>query len=219
MPRSLIRGVHERIDRDGGKVVPLNLEEVRAAATDLVKAGAESLAICFLWAARNPEHEQQAKDAVLALYPDMFVCAAHEVASNLGEYERFNSAVINSYVGPRLNSSLNELDSLLRAHGFKGELLVGQSDGGALYVEESVPVHTLQSGPAGGVIASRSEGQLLEHSNIITTDVGGTSFDVGIIADGYMGRVAPASGGPLSGGLPNDSGGVGGRRRRFNCLD
>jgi N-methylhydantoinase A len=184
VPRSLVRGVHERIDRDGRQVVALDLEEVRAAAADLVKAGVESLAICFLWAVRNPEHERQAKDAVLALYPDLFVCAAHEVASNLGEYERFNTAVINAYIGPRLTASLNELESLLRSNGFAGQLLVGQSDGGALYADETVPVYTMQSGPAGGVIASRSEGQLLEHSNIITADVGGTSFDVGIVADG-----------------------------------
>ncbi|MGE0253883.1 MAG: hydantoinase/oxoprolinase family protein [Alphaproteobacteria bacterium] len=184
VPRRLTRGVHERIDRDGRIVVPLDIAEVLARTDELLAAGAEALAVGFLWSVRNPEHERRARDAIAAAHPGLFVCASHEIAAHLGEYERFNTAVINAYVAPRLTASLDELDALLRARGFKGELLVAQSDGGALYVGETVPAYTLKSGPAGGVIASRSEGELLGHANVITTDVGGTSFDVGIVAGG-----------------------------------
>ena len=184
MPWRLTRGVHERIDRDGRVVVALDSDEVAAASDDLIAAGAQALAIGFMWSVRNPDHERQAKEIIQARHPDIFICASHEIAEHLGEHERFNTAAINAYVAPRLTASLDELEALLQQHGFRGELLVGQSDGGALYVNETVPAYTLKSGPAGGVIASRSEGELLGHKNVITADVGGTSFDVGIIADG-----------------------------------
>lgn len=184
IPKRLIRGVSERTDRSGAEVVALDPEEVRRAADELVAGGAESLAICFLWSVADPAHEIAARDAVLADHPGLFVTASHDVARTVGEYERFATAAINAYVGPRLSRFLAGFETELRGHGFTGRLLVSQSDGGSVAFDRTRPVYTLQSGPAAGVLASRSEGALLGEPNVVTTDVGGTSFDVGLVADG-----------------------------------
>lgn len=184
VPKPLIRSINERVDEGGNEVVPLDVEGVRDAARSLMDDGVESIAVCFLWAVRNGDHERRAREAIVEMYPDLYVCTSHEVASYLGEYERFITAVVNAYVAPRLSDSLAELERILQGRGFGGELLVGQSDGGALYTGEAIPAYTLQSGPAAGVIASKGEGDLLDFDNIITADVGGTSFDVGLVADG-----------------------------------
>lgn len=184
VPRPLIRSIDERVDQAGNEVVPLDAEGVREAARTLVEdEGVESIAVCFLWSVRNGDHERRASEIIAEMYPDLYVCTSHGVASYLGEYERFITAVVNAYVAPRLSDSLDELERTLQGRGFGGELLVGQSDGGALYTREAIPVYTLQSGPAAGVIASKGEGDLLDFGNIITADVGGTSFDVGLVAD------------------------------------
>lgn len=184
IPKQLIRGVAERTDSTGAEVVALDLAAVRNAADALVEQGVQSLAICFLWSVRNPEHELAARDAVLADHPDLFVTTSHNVAPTIGEYERFVTAAINAYVGPRLSAFLAGFETRLREYGFDGRLMISQSDGGSLSFEQTRPVYTLQSGPVAGVLASKTEGQLLDEPNIVTTDVGGTSFDVGLVADG-----------------------------------
>ena len=184
IPKRRIRGVSGRIDRSGAEVVALDIDEVRRAADELVADGTESLAICFLWSVANTAHEATARDAVLADHPDLFVTTSHEVARTIGEYERFATAAINAYVGPRLSRFLSGFEAELRAHGFAGRLLVSQSDGGSVAFDRTQPVYTLQSGPAAGVLASKAEGALLGEPNVVTTDVGGTSFDVGLVADG-----------------------------------
>ncbi len=184
IPKQMIRGVSQRIDSTGTQVVALDVDAVRAAADELVAAGAEALAICFLWSIRNPDHEIAARDAVLADHPDLFVTTSQGVAPTIGEYERFVTAAINAYVGPRLSGFLAGFEARLRALGFEGRLMISQSDGGSLSFEQTRPVYTLQSGPVAGVLASKTEGRLMGEQNVVTTDVGGTSFDVGMVADG-----------------------------------
>jgi len=184
VPKKLVRGINERVDWSGKEVVPLDMQDLEQAIHSLVQEGAQAITVCFLWSIRNPDHELRAKEAALRLYPTLYTSTSHEISTSLGEYERFTSAVINAYVGPLIAQSLSSLEELLRQHGFTGQILVAQSDGGCLYASESRPVYTLQSGPAAGVIASKLEGDLLGYKNIISTDVGGTSFDVGLVVDG-----------------------------------
>jgi N-methylhydantoinase A len=192
VPKHMIREVTERVDATGEVVVPLAADEVRGAVAELVEAGAESIAVCLLWSVRNPAHELAARELIAEAFPDRYVTISHEVAPIVGEYERFITTAIDAYVGPRLRGFLDRLDESLRANGFRGQLLVAQSDGGALYANETQPVYTVQSGPAGGVIASRSEGEALGFPNIITADIGGTSFDVGLVANGaWMTATSP----------------------------
>lgn len=184
IPRALIRGVDERTDSDGSEVVPLDRDGVLSAARELVDAGVKAIAVCFLWSIRDASHEQEARRAIEQSIPDIPVHCSHDIAPAVGEYERFATTAVDAYVSPALTRFLLGFRRRLAENGFAGALLIAQADGGALFAEDARPVFTLHSGPAGGVIASQSEGQAIGCQNIVTTDVGGTSFDVGLIADG-----------------------------------
>ncbi len=184
VPKKLVRGVDERIDWNGDVVVALDEEGLAQATRELVEAGIEALAVCFLWSIRNTAHEQRAREVIAAVAPDLQVSTSSEVSTSVGEYERFSSTVLNAYVAPPLTRTVDNLKARLQSLGFTGELLVAQSDGGCLYPEETRPAYTMQSGPAGGVIATQREGQLIGFDNVIATDVGGTSFDVGLVVEG-----------------------------------
>ncbi|MEA2465995.1 MAG: N-methylhydantoinase, partial [Thermoleophilaceae bacterium] len=184
VPKHLVRGIPERVDNDGSVVVQLDLDDVTRAADELVAAGAKSIAIAFLWSIRNPAHELAAADAIKAKHPDVSLHLSHAIAPALGEYERFTTTAIDALVGPVMERFLGGVRSTLAENGFTGELIVAQADGGAVYAEETRPVYTLQSGPAAGVIASRNEGRAIGMDNIVTADVGGTSFDVAVVTEG-----------------------------------
>ena len=188
VPRELIRGVTERVDSDGDVVVPLDEAEARAAVDDLVAAGVEALAICFLWSFVNPRHEEALQRIVAERAPDVVVSASHLVSPVLGEYERTVTTVLNVYVAPKVNGYLRQLEARLQDEGLAGPLLVMQSNGGLTSVQEAarVPLVTLDSGPTGGVLGSRHLGALYGEGNLICTDVGGTSFDVGLVLGGAL---------------------------------
>ncbi|MDP2659929.1 MAG: hydantoinase/oxoprolinase family protein, partial [Dehalococcoidia bacterium] len=184
VPKSLVRGVTERVDWKGSEVCVLDTEEVRQAARSLAAEGVRSIAVCFMWSVRNGAHEAEAERIIAEECPGVYLSVSHKVAPSLGEYERFTTTVINAYLGPVVAGFLSGLQKTLREKGFKGQALVMQAHGGCVYPHEALPVHTIQSGPSAGVIASKNEGQVLGHSNVMTTDVGGTSFDVGLVAEG-----------------------------------
>jgi len=185
VPKKLIKGVAERIDCFGNIVVPLNEAEVEQAAQELVAAGVKAIAICFLWSHLNPENEVKAHDIVTKVAPDTYVDMSHRVAPLIREYGRFNTAAIDCYIGPIMVEWYRHLDNVLKSEGFGKELLTAQVWGGVMPHTEMLPIGTINSGPVGGVIGSRSiAADLLGIPNVVTTDVGGTSFDVSIIAEG-----------------------------------
>ncbi len=188
VPRTMIRGITERVNWRGDVVVPLNREEARRAARELVEAGAEAIAVCFLWSFMNPAHEQQVGGIVRGMYPDVFLSLSSDVIPVIKEYERGATTVINAYVGPTTARYLTALEGKLRARGLRRSFFVMQSAGGILPAQEAAAraVNTLSSGPVGGVIASALLGERLGHRNVIATDVGGTSFDVGLVAGGVV---------------------------------
>ncbi len=188
VPRTMIRGLTERVNWRGDVVVPLNHEEARRAVRELVQDGAKAIAACFLWSFMNPAHEQQVGRIVREMYPDVFLSLSSDVIPVIKEYERTATTVINAYVGPTTARYLTALEGKLRARGLRRSFFVMQSAGGVLPAREAAgkAVNTLSSGPVGGVIASALLGQLLGHRNVIATDVGGTSFDVGLVADGVV---------------------------------
>lgn len=184
VPKSLVRGIQERIDNSGAVVAALDRGDVARAADELIEGGAKSLAIAFLWSIRNPAHELEAAEVIRESHPDVSLHLSHAIAPSLGEYERFTTTAIDALVGPVMERFLSGVRSTLAENGFTGELIVAQADGGAVYAEETRPVYTLQSGPAAGVIASRNEGRAIGIDNIVTADVGGTSFDVAVVTEG-----------------------------------
>ncbi|HVO54982.1 MAG TPA: hydantoinase/oxoprolinase family protein [Solirubrobacterales bacterium] len=179
-------GVAERVDSDGEVVVALAEDEVAAAAEALVEAGVETIAIAFLWSVRNDAHERRARQIVEENAPGVFVTISSEISKAVGEYERFVATLINSYVGPVTSTYLHGVQGRLAEVGFAGELHVMQCHGGMvpLGLGADRPIFTIGSGPVGGLIGCARVADDLGRSDIIASDMGGTSFDVGIVKDG-----------------------------------
>ncbi len=186
VPLERVRGVIERIDSRGDVVVPLNEASLTQSLLELVENGTEVLAICFLWSFLNPSHEKRAAEIAKSLYPDLFVVTSSELVPVIREYERANTTVINAYLGPVFKQYAEGIRDQIAVAGYPNEPLIMQSIGGLAPAKEIelTPINTLFSGPVGGVIASQKMGQSLGELNLITTDMGGTSFDVGIILNG-----------------------------------
>jgi N-methylhydantoinase A len=186
VPRRLIREVRERVDQAGQVLVPLDENSVRAAVRELIDAGAQTFAVALLWSFRNPAHEQRVGEIIREMAPGAYVSLSCEVSPIIGEYERTATTVLNSYLAPKVADYLNRIESLLRARGFRGKFNVLNSAGGVVPASEAAgkPVLLVASGPAGGVMGSLQLAQEIGHNNVITTDMGGTSFDVALVVDG-----------------------------------
>jgi N-methylhydantoinase A len=186
VPRTRIREVSERVDWAGDVVLPLNEDEARQAIEELVAAGCEAIAISFLWGFVNPGHERRVRELVRELAPDVFVTCAHELIGKPGEYERTAAAAINAFIGPATASYVTDLDAGLEERGYVNPLLIMQAAGGVAPAAEVIakPVFTIASGPVGGVTGAAYLAELLGHPNVIACDMGGTSFDVGVVVDG-----------------------------------
>ena len=188
VPRSLIRGVTERVDRDGDVIVELQEGEVIEAIDTLLAEGVEAIAVSLLWSFVNDAHERRIKELLAERAPGVFTAYSHEVAPVLGEYERTATTAITAYVGPKVVGYLERLEAQLRAEGLAHPLLVMQASGGLTSVLDAAqrPIVTLDSGPTGGILGCQHLGRLYGESNVICTDVGGTSFDVGLILRGEV---------------------------------
>jgi len=181
--------VAERILPPHGDVaVPLDEDAVRAACALFRKRGINSVVIGFMFAFLNDTHERRAKEIVLEELPDAYVTLSSEVANVMREYERFSTAAMNSYVGPKTAFYLRDLEAKLGEAGVTSKLRIMQSNGGVSTVEACAkrPIRILMSGPAGGVIGGASEGEMAGVPNIITVDIGGTSADISTIPAGTV---------------------------------
>ena len=179
-------GVRERVDVAGAVVIALDEAQAAGQIANLVARGVESLAVCLLWSPANPAHEERVRELASDLAPGIRVTVSSRLAARIGEYERMTTAVIDAYVAPLVSSYLERLEKELRELGFGGAFLVTRMGGGAQPAEAARqrPIHTLRSGPAGGVVAARQLGAAAGFDNVIATDVGGTSFDVGLVIGG-----------------------------------
>ncbi|MBI4489990.1 MAG: hydantoinase/oxoprolinase family protein [Deltaproteobacteria bacterium] len=186
VPRSCVWGMNERVDYKGAVLVPLNIDEVNRAVGELVNEGIQALAASFLWSFMNPHHERAVKEYVQKRFPRIFVTISSEVAPLLGEYERTATTVINAALGPIVSRFMSRLVGSLRSAGLASPVFAMHSLGGVIPCEEAgnKAAHILSSGPVGGVMGAVSMGQMLGHENVIITDVGGTSFDVGLVVQG-----------------------------------
>jgi N-methylhydantoinase A len=180
--------VDERTLADGTVRTVLEPEDVRAAAKALLDRGATALAITFINAYANAENEKSALKAACEVWPNDFVTASHEVLSEIREFERASTAALNAYLQPVVASYLGKLDAALAAQSFPGKLHIVQSNGGIMSTATArrLPVRTALSGPAAGVVAGTAIAKAAGYDNVITCDLGGTSFDVSVIAGGKV---------------------------------
>jgi N-methylhydantoinase A len=186
MDRRAIAEVEERTDWSGTILVPIDLEQVKAQARHLVEdVGIDALALCFLWSHANNEHELAAEAAVKELYPDLFVTPSHRVFPVEGETRRWTTAVLNSFVQDRAEVYLTSLNTKLRDAGLKGGLAFFQGLGGGISLDKArqYPLGLLGSGPAGGALGANELAKRMGHKRVLLGDMGGTSFDTGIIVD------------------------------------
>jgi N-methylhydantoinase A len=190
VPRTRIREVTERVDSFGEVVVPLDEDELRRATRELLDEGVDAIAVSFLWSFANAEHERRAREIIAEVAPGIFVSCGHQVASRLGEYYRTVATVMNSYIGPLMQTYTGRIASRAAEAGYQRPVLFAQCLGGAATHEviTGVPLYTLHSGPVSGIVASTQLGGELGHRNVITADMGGTTFDVSVIADGEPSR-------------------------------
>lgn len=186
VPQHLVEGVIERVDYRGEVIVALDEDAARKSIRKLVDQGVESIAISLLWSFRNPMHERRLAELVEEEAPGLFVTTSSLLVPIIGEYERTSTTSINAYLGPVIHKYINGLERAVRGYGFDGPISIMESGGGVLPASEAAfqAANLLTSGPAGGVLASHKLGQLLGYENILTADMGGTSFDVGLIVGG-----------------------------------
>ena len=193
--RDLRIEVGERVLADGTLHTAVNPTDVKAAAKTLLARGAESVCVFFLNSYANDRNEKAAAAAVREVWPNDHVTTSSEILPEIREFERCSTSTLNAYLQPPLGDYLEKLDKGLRRGGFGGEVLIVQSNGGVMSVDtaRAFPVRTALSGPAAGVIAGAHIGDSAGFPNLITCDMGGTSFDVSLIADGESALAAQAS--------------------------
>ena len=188
VPRYLRAGIKGRLDRNGAEIAPLDLDQVRQAIALFRQENVAAVSICFMNSFANPAHEQVAAELVRREMPDAYLSVSTDLLPSIRFYERISTTALNSYVGPKLNHYLDQLVGRLRGTGFRGLLLIMQSNGGVIspQLAREKAALTLLSGPAGGPGAGlfyvRPHGQ----DRCITTDMGGTSFEASVAVGSPM---------------------------------
>ena len=180
------REAKERIGTHGDIVKPLDEEALRKDLQDLVARGVEAITIAFINSYANPVHEKRAKAIAQEMFPTLPVTASAEVLPEFREYERALTAVMNSYVRPKVALYMKNFADQLAAHGLKAEVNILRSDAGlmTLRMAQERPVYAVMSGPAGGVAGALFIATKAGFPNILTLDMGGTSTDVALCQDG-----------------------------------
>jgi N-methylhydantoinase A len=195
VPRDLRLEVDERVLADGSLHTAVDLEQVKTQTLALLKAGCEAVCVFFINSYANPSNEQQAVATVRALWPNPYITCASDVLPEIREFERCSTATLNAALQPVVGSYLAKLENDLRTNGFLGGLLIVQSNGGVMSCDTAcdIPVRTALSGPAAGVIACAAVARASGYLNVITGDMGGTSFDVSLVAQGQAALAAQTS--------------------------
>jgi len=182
----------ERIDRDGEIITALNEDSVHEAFRTFIAAGIEAVAVCFLNAYRNPAHEARVGEIARDHYPQLSISLSSEVVPEIGEYQRCVTTCANAYVQPLIAAYLAKLESALAARSFSGALRLMHSAGGLISTETSraFPIRLLESGPAGGALATALFGRFVGKTNVIAFDMGGTTAKACMVEDGRI-EIAP----------------------------
>ena len=191
IPRHKRLGVTERIDFRGDVQIPLDEEEARSAVARLKELDVESVAVCFLFSFMNPAHERRVREIVEENLPGVPITLSSEILPQVREFERLSTTMVNAYTRPKVERYLTDLDDGLKQAGFGGELFIMHSHGGMIHVDYAGAhsVELLVSGPAGGVVAGAKISSLSGYRDVITVDMGGTSYDACLVKDSE-----PASG-------------------------
>lgn len=185
IPRYLIRGVSEGVDCHGKVVIPVYEHEARQAATDLLNQDVEAIVVFTINGFLNNQNEKLIAEITRQVVGNRIeVIEAAEVCPIIREWPRACTVAIQAYTAALLQKAVKGITTRVRERGFKRDILMMQSTGGVVTAEKTMAVNTIQSGPVGGLIGGRFIGRHYGYENVVTTDVGGTSFDVGLVVGG-----------------------------------
>ncbi|GAB3702280.1 hydantoinase/oxoprolinase family protein [Nocardiopsis oceani] len=181
----------ERVDYTGKVIIPLEAEEIREQVLDLVDQGVRGFVVCLLNGHVNPEHEQLVRQVIEEEYPNTYLgrfptILSHEVSRRAGEYARSMTTTIDAYLHRFTSDRLSALRDELRDRGYRGELLLVHNSGGMGDLAGTTPIQTVHAGPVAGLYGSRHHAQTLDLDKVVTTDMGGTSFDIGVVVRGSV---------------------------------
>ncbi|MBB4660629.1 hydantoinase/oxoprolinase family protein [Conexibacter arvalis] len=181
----------ERVDYDGRVLIPLDEEEVRDRLQQLVGQGVRGFVVGLMNAHANPDHELAVRRVIEQEYPSQFlgrfpVICSHEVSRRSGEYVRQMTAIIDAYLHRFTADRLSDLRDRLRDRGYGGQLLLVHNSGGMGSLARTTPVQTVHAGPVSGLYGSRRVAEAHGYDSVVTTDMGGTSFDVGVVVRGSV---------------------------------
>lgn len=187
VPRHLRKGVSGRVDGTGDVIDPIDRDDVIDVASNLVEQhDVDSIAVCLLHSYANPEQERRISEIVNRRYPEVSLSLSSDISGEYREYERTSTTVLDAYIKPIFESYVDELDEWLATEGFDGSFFITRSGGGSLAANsvKETPIHSILSGPAGGIIGATNVAQLAGYDRLIAADMGGTSVDTCVITNG-----------------------------------
>lgn len=194
VPRQLCVGVAERVLVGGEVRIPLEVEEAERALDGLVSEGVDAIAVCLINSYADSRHEQLIGELAASRHPSVSIALSHEVTRRYREYERTLTTVAEAYIRPRMTAYFSRLADGLSGSGFQGELYITTSDGGVMSVEDAHHriLRSLVSGAASGIAGAASLGAACGYTDLIAIDMGGTSFDAGVVRHGQP-EMSPTS--------------------------
>jgi N-methylhydantoinase A len=185
VPRNLRFCLSERIDHAGKVIRPVDQNEVKKIAEELKKRKVESVAICLINSYANPEHEITVANLIKQNLPDVYVSVSHQITREFREFKRAYTTVINAYIQKAVTPYFNKLEEGLQEEGFQGQLLIATPEGAMdVNLVKDTPIFIVSSGPIGGIVGATYIANAMGLKDVVTMDVGGTSFDVAVIKDG-----------------------------------
>lgn len=191
VPRKLVVGLRERIDYAGNIIMPLVKEDVLEKVRYLVDSGVRGFVVCFLWSFRNPAHERQVKEIIEEEYPEVYlgnmpIILSSEISPKEGEYVRAMTAITNAYIHVEFREQISHLANDLMVKGYKKTLLLVDNLGGCAKSSRTKAVSTHSASPVSGLCGAVHLGREVGLQNIVYIDMGGTSFDIGVVAEGAI---------------------------------
>jgi N-methylhydantoinase A len=179
-----------RINADGVELKSFDYMAARRVAQEIKQRDIRAVAVCFLFSYKNSAHEVAMREVLSEVYPDVKITLSHEVYPRWREYERASTSIIDAYLKPLVGNYVENIDRGLKARGISAKLLLSKSNGGITECAaiSRKPIDLILSGPVGGVLAAAHLGRITGRKNLISADMGGTSFDVSMLVDGQFGR-------------------------------
>jgi N-methylhydantoinase A/oxoprolinase/acetone carboxylase beta subunit len=189
VPDARTNGINERVDSEGNVLRPLDEEHAREQVRDLVDKGARAIVVSLLWSYEYPEHEQRIRELVREEYPPSYlgsipVLLSSEVMPTKQEYERTNTTLLDAYLSELMQEHIADIKERLEAHGYEGDVQMLHNTGGMAESYKTTAVETFNGGPVAGLKGGEYLCDLLGYGNAVVTDMGGTSFDIGILPEG-----------------------------------